>query len=137
MGIAEEKTINFISIGRLRGSSREEEEFSTRTSSSGSGGSSSVAPTDKGYSSNSINDDDDNNEMSSLRRSAKQRSDDYGTHLDTARDFLGDDPLTLSPEKEILLRVRRNVMLYKITDSMKCSPRKMLSIPIDKTVYDN
>ena len=51
--------------------------------------------------------------MSSLCRSAKQRSDDYGTHLDTARDCLGDDPLTPSPEKEILLRVRRNVMHYK------------------------
>ena len=101
----------------------EEEEFSTRTNSSGGGGSSSVAPTDEGYSSNSISDDDDNNEMSSIRRSAKQRSDDYGTLLDTARDCLGS--------------VRRNVMHYKITDSMKCSPMKMLSMPINKTVHDN
>ena len=73
--------------------------------------------------------------MSSLCRSAKQRSDDYGTRLDTERDRLGDDPLTLTPEKEILLAKKH--MHYKIIDSMKCSPRKMLSMPIDKTVYDN
>ncbi len=94
-----------------------------------------MAPTDEGvllsnvhYSSNSINDDDDDdddddNEMSSLCCSAKQRSGDYGTRLDTARDCLGS--------------VRRNVMHYKITDSMKCSPMKMLSMPINKTVHDN
>ena len=77
-----------------------------------------MAPTDKGvllsnvhYSSNSINDDDDDdNEMSSLCRSAKQRSDDYGTRLDTERDRLGDDPLTLTPEKEILLAKKHDAL---------------------------
>ena len=76
-----------------------------------------MAPTDEGvllsnvhYSSNSINDDDDNDEMSSFNCSAKQCSDDYGTHLDTERDRLGDDPLTLTPEKEILLAKKRDAL---------------------------
>lgn len=90
---------------------REEEEFSIRSSS--------VAPTiisdvDGGvllsnlYSASNIIDDD--NEISSLRRSAKERSDDYSTRLDAARDRLGDDPLTLTPEKEILLAKKRDAL---------------------------
>ena len=108
---------------------REEEEFSTRSSGSSSssvGGGGGVAPTDEGvllsnvhYSSNGINDDDDDNEMSSsLRRSAKQRSDDYGTRLDAARDRLGDDPLTLSPEREILLAKKRDALQNNRFDEM-------------------
>ena len=49
-------------------------------------------------------------EMSSFNCSAKQCSDDYGTHLDTERDRLGDDPLTLTPEKEILLAKKRDAL---------------------------
>ena len=41
---------------------------------------------------------------------AKQRSDDYGTRLDTKRDRLGDDPLTLTPEKEILIAKKRDAL---------------------------
>ena len=103
---------------------REEEEFSTR-SSSGNSGSGSVAPTDEGvllsnlhYSSNSINDDDDDDEISSLRRSAERRSDDYGTRLDATRDRLGDDPLTLTPEKEISLARKRDALQNERFDEM-------------------
>jgi transcription-repair coupling factor (superfamily II helicase) len=111
---------------------REEEEFSTRSSSGSGSGSGSVAPTDEGvllssnvhYSSNGINDDDDDDDdddneiSSSLRRSAKQRSDDYGTRLDAARDRLGDDPLTLSHDREILLAKKRDALQNNRFDEM-------------------
>jgi transcription-repair coupling factor (superfamily II helicase) len=75
---------------------REEEEFSIRSSS--------VAPL------TTVDDDDGGVLLSNIYSSAKQRSDDYSTRLDTARDRLGDDPLTLTVEKEILLAKKRDAL---------------------------